>query len=78
MEAQIGFELAKKCTLIQLDRNKVSSDKVDEIILQLSAESGIVVATNDRELRKKLRAQKTPIIFLRKKAYLAIEGEIST
>jgi len=35
-----------------------------------------IVATNDRTLRKKLRAHQIPVVFLRQKAYLAIDGDI--
>ncbi len=75
-QVDMALQLAKKCILIRTDINTGNYQRVDEILLQYASENNSVVATNDQKLRKKLRAHKIPCIFLRKKAYLAIEGDI--
>ncbi|MDI6707615.1 MAG: twitching motility protein PilT [Candidatus Thermoplasmatota archaeon] len=52
--------------------------KVDNAILELAKEGNIVVATNDRALRKKLRANKIPVVFLRARKKLELDGIITT
>lgn len=45
----------------------------DEAIMKIAQQCGGVVVTNDSELRKRLLAQKTPVVFLRGKKRLALE-----
>ena len=75
-EVNISLELIKQCTFLDLSSQNITSTNVDDILFQLAIENGWVVATNDRELRKRLRAQQIPVILLRKKAHLTIEGDI--
>ncbi len=75
-EVQIALELAKKCKIIEIESSKDSFNNVDDIILHLAVINRWIVATNDRKLRKKLRANQISVIYLRKKAILDIDGEI--
>lgn len=51
--------------------------EVDKAIVSYARERGCVVATNDRELRKVLRAHGIPVIYLREgKVALEMEGEV--
>lgn len=50
--------------------------KVDLAILELAKKRKRAVITNDRELRMRLRASKLPVIFLRSRTHLEIEGVV--
>ncbi|MEW6069171.1 MAG: PIN domain-containing protein [Candidatus Thermoplasmatota archaeon] len=57
--------------------NKVElKGEVDNAILELAKKGNIVVVTNDRALRRKLRTNKIPVIFLRAKTHLELAGII--
>jgi rRNA-processing protein FCF1 len=45
-------------------------ESVDDALLRIS----MVLCTNDRELRKKARKLKIPVIYLRQRKYLAVDG----
>jgi rRNA-processing protein FCF1 len=71
-QASLALQLAKKCRLVQVDKEIEETN--DDIILRIAAEWKTPVATNDRELRKRLRAKSIPVIFLRGKTRLEMEG----
>ncbi len=60
--------IKEKCKIINIDVKEYAS--VDDLILELASEEGYIVATNDRELRKKLRKKGVPQIYLREEKYL--------
>jgi len=64
--------------LIQGGNVKVISSKeivdADEALIQASELANTVVATADAELRRKIRAAGKPVVFLREKAKLELEG----
>jgi len=49
---------------------------VDEALLQGALHHGWLVATNDSELRRKLRDRGVPVIYLRGGKKLVMEGEV--
>jgi hypothetical protein len=55
-----------------------SKGDVDTSVIQLARELDGIVATNDRELRKKLREESIPVLFLRGKKKLEIDGVLGT
>ncbi|MFO8108905.1 MAG: twitching motility protein PilT [Thermoplasmata archaeon] len=61
--------LAEKYDIYEVD------SKRDEGVLQAAAELKAVLVTNDGELRKRAREQDIPVAYLRKKAYLEVDGE---
>ena len=71
-QALSALKLAKKCKIIEVNRR--SGESYDDVILRLAKKYNSAVATNDSELRKKLREAGIPTIFLRQRAYLQIEG----
>ena len=75
-EVQIAFELAKRCKILETNIPEVKLDDTDDAIFHHAVSKKWIVATNDRKLRKKLRTHQIPVIYLRKKAFLAIDGEI--
>lgn len=68
--AKMALKLAGNFTEIDTDAQG------DPGILELAETEEAVVVTNDRLLRARLRAKNIPVLFLRSKAYLALEGFI--
>lgn len=73
-EASFALDLARKCVTLNVQRKKW--EKNDDVIVRIAKETGCPVATNDRDLRKKLRKEGIATIYVREKKYLNLEGEI--
>ncbi|MDH5443083.1 MAG: PIN domain-containing protein [Candidatus Hadarchaeaceae archaeon] len=71
-------QTAAKIGLILAKRGKVTKVKgaADKVILKLAIKGGYVVGTTDAALRKELRRCGVPVIYLRQKSHLAIDGWI--
>jgi hypothetical protein len=72
--AGYALKLAEKCMYIVVE--EASSQEVDDVILKTAAEWKTLVFTNDAELRKRLRDISVPVIYLRQKSRLDIDGMI--
>ncbi len=72
--AQLALRLAEKCRLVPV--KKAFEETYDDVIVTISEEWKSPVATNDRELRKRLRKMGVPVIFLRQKRHLEMEGAV--
>ncbi|MEN6328919.1 MAG: PIN domain-containing protein [Methanobacteriaceae archaeon] len=48
-------------------------ERVDDALLRHSR----VLCTNDRELRRRARKKGTPVVYLRQKRYLSVDGHLS-
>lgn len=70
--ASLALKLAEKCRIVLAEPR--SGETHDDVIVRVAKEWGCPVATNDRELRKKLRKEHVPTIFLRQRTYLDVEG----
>jgi len=73
-QATLALKLAKKCRVVNAEKNRDETN--DDVVLKVAAEWKSPVATNDRELRRKLRAQAIPVIYLRSKRRLELEGSL--
>jgi rRNA-processing protein FCF1 len=73
-QAQLALRLAEKCHVIDVEKSL--KETYDDVIVRVSAEWKSPVATNDRELRKRLREVGVPVIFLRQKQRLEMEGSV--
>jgi len=73
-EAACALRLAEKCRLIEVDAG--SSVDVDDVIVKMAGEWKAVVFTNDEQLRKRLRDISVPVIYVRQKSRLEINGLI--
>ncbi len=73
-QASIALKLAEKCRIIDVEKNREESN--DNVILRVATLWKSPVATNDRELRNKLRARDIPVIYLRGKSRLELEGAL--
>lgn len=73
-QASLALKLAEKCSIVHVET--LPGENHDDVIVRVAKEWRCLVATNDRELRRRLRKEKVPTIFLRQRAYLNIEGSI--
>jgi len=73
-QALLALELTKKCRLVNVKKSVEETN--DDVILRIATEWKSPVATNDRELRRKLRKRDIPVIFLRGKSHLELEGAL--
>jgi len=72
--ASYALKLAEKCKLVQVNEENASSP--DDVIVEVAREWKCPVFTNDRQLRKRLRNINVPVIYVRQKSRLEIEGRI--
>jgi len=73
-KAIFALQLALKCKYIELDVAKDSL--IDDIIVEKANEWKAVVFTNDRMLKKRLRNISVPVVYVRQKSFLEIDGMI--
>ncbi len=71
-QASLALRLAQKCRIAQVKQRE--DETPDDVIVRMAQEWKCPVATNDRKLRKRLRSKRIPVIFLREKTRLALEG----
>ena len=74
-QASLALKLAEKCRLVNIEKGAEETN--DDVILRIAAQWKSPVATNDRELRRKLRNRDIPVIFLRGKSRLELDGALS-
>jgi hypothetical protein len=72
--ASFALGLAEKCKLVDVNNEFVSSS--DEAIIQVAKKWNCPVFTNDKLLKKKLRDINVPVIYVRQKSHLEIDGRI--
>ena len=72
--ASYALKLAEKCKLVQVNEEIAVSP--DDDIVKLASEWNCPVFTNDRWLRKRLRNINVPVIYVRQKSCLEIDGRI--
>ena len=65
--AKAALTLARKYEIIPTEYSG------DNAVIELAARTGGYVLTNDKELRRRLRKESVPIIFLRSGTHLAID-----
>lgn len=73
-QARLGLKLAEKCQIVEVERK--GNEPNDDLILRMAREWKCPVATNDKELRKRLRSVSVPVVFLRQKSRLEVEGNV--
>ena len=73
-QALTALRLAEKCHFVPVEKSM--NETYDDVIVRVAAEWKSPVATNDRELRKRLRHCGVPVIFMRQKHRLAIQGAV--
>ena len=68
-EASFALTLAEKCRLIDYD-----GESADDALVDAASEWRCPVFTNDMALRKRLRDINVPVIYVRQKSRLEIDG----
>jgi len=71
-EASLALQLASRCRVV--DVTLEPRETADDAILKASQKLGAVVATTDIELKKRLRDINVPVVYLRDKSKLEVEG----
>ena len=72
--ASYALKLAEKCKYVEVDA--LASALTDDIIVKIANELKTPVFTNDRQLRKRLRDISVPVIYVRQKSRIEIDGMI--
>lgn len=73
-QASLALKLAERCKNISVEKRLAETN--DDVIFRIATHWKSPVATNDRKLRKNLRARSIPVIYLRSKSRLELEGAI--
>jgi len=71
-QASLALEIAEKCCIVQVEKD--FKETCDDLIVRVAKEWRSPVATNDRTLRRRLRNINVPVIYLRQKSRLEMEG----
>lgn len=71
-EASLALQLASRCRVVEVALNP--GETVDDAIVKASQKLGAVVATTDIELKKRLRDVNIPVVYLRDKSKLEVDG----
>jgi len=71
-QAAMALKLGEKCRLVDVEKSQRETN--DDVILRIATKWKCPVATNDQELRRKLRDRAIPVIYLRGKSRLELEG----
>jgi rRNA-processing protein FCF1 len=72
--ASYALKLAEKCKYVEVDAP--ASALTDDIIVKIAKELKAPVFTNDRQLKQRLRDISVPVIYVRQKSRLEIDGMI--
>lgn len=73
-QAAMALKLAEKCRVFDVKKSRDETN--DDVVMRIAVQWRSPVATNDRELRRRLREQNLPVIFLRGKNRLELEGAL--
>ncbi len=71
-EASLALQLASRCRVVEVTLDP--GETVDDAIVKASKKLGAVVATTDIALKKRLRDINVPVVYLREKSKLEVEG----
>jgi len=72
---RVALDFVERCTIIGLDE-LTSAKPVDDQVLEYAQSVNGVVATNDKELREKSLDRGVPVLFMRGKKRLELQGTI--
>ena len=73
-QASLALKLAEKCRMVSIEQGYEETH--DDVVVRIAAEWRCPVATNDAALRKRLRNISVPVIYLRQRSRLEMEGSI--
>ncbi len=70
---RVALELAENCRVVDV-QGPASELPVDDQLIEHAAQKGGVLATNDKDLRARARSRGIPVLLLRGKKRLVLEG----
>jgi len=73
-EAVYALKLSEKCRYVAVDEDEKLP--IDDVIVKVAKAWNSPVFTNDRQLRRRLRDISVPVIYVRQKSRLEIDGLI--
>jgi rRNA-processing protein FCF1 len=73
-QAALALQIAEKCRRVTVKRKAKESH--DDVIVRIASKIACLVATNDKELRKRLRDRGIAVVYLRQKTRLAVDGVV--
>jgi len=73
-QASFALRLSQKCQIVAVEDH---GKETDDCIVEVARNWAVPVFTNDRVLRRRLRDISVPVIYLRQKSRLDIDGLIS-
>ena len=73
-QAAMALKLAEKCRVFDVKRKRDETN--DDVVMRIAVQWRSPVATNDREMRRRLRERNLPVIFLRGENRLELEGAL--
>jgi len=71
-QAAYALKLAQRCRTMNVEAK--ARESTDYVIARVAKEKGAIVATLDLELRKRLRNISVPVIYLRERSRLEVDG----
>lgn len=71
--AVYALKLAEKCKFVNVEDDETP---VDDVIMEAARKGNCAVFTNDKQLRKKLRDINVPVIYVRQKSRLNLDGRL--
>ncbi|MEG3224162.1 MAG: twitching motility protein PilT [Methanobacteriales archaeon Met13] len=72
--ASVALKIAQSPPFMVKHMEIGKKERVDDALLRLSS----VLCTNDRELKQKAREKGIPVVYLRQKRYLSVEGHLNS
>lgn len=72
--AKVAMRLMERAHVLEVER--LPEETIDDLITRLAREWNCPVATNDVGLRRRLRDISVPVIYLRQRSHLAVEGVV--
>lgn len=71
-KAEFALRLVDKCDNIKIESKNF--EKVDDALVRFAGKNEVIVATSDKELRHRLRDINVPVIYVRGRSRVELEG----
>ncbi|MFC1506276.1 PIN domain-containing protein [Thermoproteota archaeon] len=71
-KAEFALRLVDKCDNIKIESKNF--EKVDDALVRFAGKNEVIVATSDKELRHRLRDINVPVIYVRGRSRIELEG----
>lgn len=72
---RIALDLTERCKVVDIEQSMKDS-LVDDQLLEYAVSVGGILATNDKELRERAADRGVPVLILRGKKHLELQGSI--